>query len=96
MGLSKNGFIMPYSSLIDVDVKCVLTIMFCCNPFSMMIKTITQNALSFLFFIAILKEIIGKCIVGASVLDLCKFGDNRLMEETGKVFKKDKEMKKGE
>lgn len=38
---------------------------------------------------------IGKCVAGAKVLDICCFGDERLLEETGKVFKKDKEMKKG-
>ncbi|XP_060564713.1 proliferation-associated protein 2G4-like, partial [Ruditapes philippinarum] len=43
----------------------------------------------------ILKEVIGKCVDGASVLSICVFGDTRLNEETGKVFKKDKEMKKG-
>ncbi|KAK7092938.1 proliferation-associated protein 2G4-like [Littorina saxatilis] len=43
----------------------------------------------------ILKEIIGKCAPDASVLELCTFGDTRLTEETHKVFKKDKEMKKG-
>ncbi|KAK7497503.1 hypothetical protein BaRGS_00011143 [Batillaria attramentaria] len=44
---------------------------------------------------AILKEIIGKCLPDASVLELCEYGDKRLLEETSKVFKKDKEMKKG-
>ena len=43
----------------------------------------------------ILKEVIGKCTDGASVINICEFGDNRLIEETGKVFRKDKEMKKG-
>ena len=32
---------------------------------------------------------------GAKVLDICCFGDEKLLEETGKVFRKDKEMKKG-
>ncbi|KAL4228794.1 Proliferation-associated protein 2G4 [Mactra antiquata] len=43
----------------------------------------------------ILKEVIAKCVDGASVLSVCTFGDARLNEETGKVFKKDKDMKKG-
>ena len=43
----------------------------------------------------ILKEVMGKCVDGATVIDVCQFGDARLMEETAKVFKKDKEMKKG-
>lgn len=33
---------------------------------------------------------------GASVLSLCEKGDLYIMAETGKVFKKEKEMKKGE
>ncbi|GFS04234.1 proliferation-associated protein 2G4-like [Elysia marginata] len=35
------------------------------------------------------------CKAGASALDICEHGDKRLNEETFKVFKKDKEMKKG-
>nr|KAG5707119.1 hypothetical protein BaRGS_011830 [Batillaria attramentaria] len=31
----------------------------------------------------------------ALMLELCEYGDKRLLEETSKVFKKDKEMKKG-
>jgi methionine aminopeptidase len=46
-------------------------------------------------FSEILKELIAKCQEGVKVLELCEFGDNRLNEETSKVFKKDKEMKKG-
>lgn len=34
--------------------------------------------------------------MGASVLCLCEKGDAMIMEETGKIFKKEKEMKKGE
>lgn len=33
---------------------------------------------------------------GVSVLSLCEKGDAYIMAETGKVFKKEKEMKKGE
>lgn len=33
---------------------------------------------------------------GVSVLSLCETGDAYIMGETGKVFKKEKEMKKGE
>ncbi|XP_052265250.1 proliferation-associated protein 2G4-like [Dreissena polymorpha] len=43
----------------------------------------------------LLKEVIEKCVDGASVLSICMFGDDRLLAETGKVFKKEKEMKKG-
>ncbi|CAF1486214.1 unnamed protein product [Didymodactylos carnosus] len=43
----------------------------------------------------VLKEVLDRCVVGASVKDTCIFGDKRLDEETGKVFKKDKDVKKG-
>lgn len=42
-----------------------------------------------------LKQLIEACRPGAKVLDLCELGDKILNEETSKVFKKDKEMKKG-
>jgi len=38
---------------------------------------------------------VAKCVVNASVRDICAEGDRLLVEETGKVFKKEKEMKKG-
>ncbi|XP_046581012.1 proliferation-associated protein 2G4-like [Haliotis rubra] len=43
----------------------------------------------------ILKQVITKCLAGASVLEICEYGDKQLIEETSKVFKKMKEMKKG-
>lgn len=36
-----------------------------------------------------------KCVVGASVRELCSLGDKLLLEETVKVFKKEKDLKKG-
>ena len=36
-----------------------------------------------------------KCVPGASVVQLCELGDNRIHEETAKVFKQKKNMKKG-
>lgn len=42
-----------------------------------------------------LKQIVAKCVPQASVQDICTEGDRLLEEETGKVFKKEKEMKKG-
>ncbi|KAG1680231.1 Proliferation-associated protein 2G4 [Nymphon striatum] len=42
-----------------------------------------------------MKYLVGKCVEGASVLELCQAGDQFLAEETSKVFKKEKEMKKG-
>merc|ERR1712168_1676985 len=43
----------------------------------------------------ILKQLVGASVPGAKVLDLCELGDKILAEETVKVFKKEKEMKKG-
>lgn len=43
----------------------------------------------------VLKEIVEKCVDKTSVMSLCELGDNRLLEETGKVFKKEKNLKKG-
>ena len=48
-----------------------------------------------LSFTVILAECLAMCKAGASALDICEHGDKRLNEETFKVFKKDKEMKKG-
>jgi methionine aminopeptidase len=46
-------------------------------------------------FPGVLKQVIDKCVVGASVREICEFGDSLLLEETSKVFKKEKELKKG-
>jgi len=43
----------------------------------------------------VLKEVVEKCTPGASAREVCEFGDNRVTEETAKVFKKEKHMKKG-
>lgn len=32
---------------------------------------------------------------GAKIIQLCEYGDMRILEETAKLFKKEKEMKKG-
>lgn len=42
-----------------------------------------------------MKQVIEKCVDGASILDICEYSDNLILEETGKVYKKEKEMKKG-
>lgn len=42
-----------------------------------------------------MKQVIDKCVPGASVREICEFGDNLLLEETSKIFKKEKELKKG-
>ena len=44
---------------------------------------------------AILKQVVGKCVADAKVIDICEFGDSRIIEETSKVYKKEKELKKG-
>jgi len=43
----------------------------------------------------VIQSVIKACVAGASVRELCTMGDKLLLEETMKVFKKEKEMKKG-
>jgi len=43
----------------------------------------------------ILKELMEKCVPNTSSVEICQLGDKRLLEETSKVFKKEKNMKKG-
>ncbi|XP_073842294.1 proliferation-associated protein 2G4 [Musca autumnalis] len=42
-----------------------------------------------------LKAVIDLCVAGASVRDICTKSDNLLTEETSKVYKKEKDLKKG-
>lgn len=42
-----------------------------------------------------MKQILDKCLPGSSVAELCEFGDKLLMDETHKIFKKEKDLKKG-
>lgn len=46
-------------------------------------------------FPGVLKLVIEKCIEGANVREICEYGDQTVLEETSKVFKKEKDMKKG-
>ncbi|NXU39805.1 PA2G4 protein, partial [Drymodes brunneopygia] len=46
-------------------------------------------------FAGVLRAVVEAANPGASVLCLCEKGDAMIMEETGKIFKKEKEMKKG-
>lgn len=46
-------------------------------------------------FSGILKDLVDKCLVGASVREMCEWGDKQILEETSKVFKKEKDLKKG-
>jgi methionine aminopeptidase len=43
----------------------------------------------------ILKQVMDACVDGAKIIDLCQLGDSLIIEETAKVFKREKEMKKG-
>ncbi|CAG9133126.1 hypothetical protein JYU34_006851 [Plutella xylostella] len=43
----------------------------------------------------VLEQVLAKCVPDASVRELCDFGDKLIAEETNKVFKKDKDSKKG-
>ncbi len=43
----------------------------------------------------VLREVVDRCVPGASIKDTCIYGDKRLDEETSRVFKKDKDVKKG-
>jgi len=43
----------------------------------------------------VLKEVVDMCKVGSSVRELCILSDQKLSEETGKAFKKDKKLLKG-
>ena len=47
------------------------------------------------FFSGVLKQVLNKCVAGASAREICEFSDKILTEETSKVFKKEKELKKG-
>ena len=42
-----------------------------------------------------LKTVVAAATAGVSVLSLCEKGDAFIMAETGKIFKKEKDMKKG-
>lgn len=44
---------------------------------------------------AIMKKIVAECVDGASCRDISTIGDKYILEETSKVYKKEKEMKKG-
>lgn len=39
--------------------------------------------------------VLGHCVAGANVREVCQAGDQFIIEETSKVFKKEKEMKRG-
>lgn len=43
----------------------------------------------------VLEQVIAKCVAGASISDLCAFGDSEIEKEVKKVYTKDKKMEKG-
>ncbi|CAH8540737.1 unnamed protein product [Heterobilharzia americana] len=43
---------------------------------------------------AVLLELIGLCVDGARIVELCELGDKRINEKVSQLFKKEKEMKK--
>lgn len=43
----------------------------------------------------VIQAVAEKCVAGTSVREMCSLGDKMLVDETVKVFKKEKEMKKG-
>ena len=47
------------------------------------------------YFKGILRKIIEDSAAGSTVCSLCQLGDKLILEETSKVFKKEKGMKKG-
>lgn len=48
-----------------------------------------------LFVSGVLEQVIAKCVPEASAREICEFGDKLILEETSKVFKKEKDSKKG-
>ena len=48
-----------------------------------------------MLFAEILRQVVEGCVVGANVMELCEKGDTLILEETSKVYKKEKEMRKG-
>lgn len=49
----------------------------------------------YLLCAGVLEQLIAKCVPDASARELCEFGDKLILEETSKVFKKEKDSKKG-
>ncbi|XP_063619193.1 proliferation-associated protein 2G4 [Cydia splendana] len=43
----------------------------------------------------VLEQVLAKCVPDASAREICEFGDKTILDETSKVFKKEKDSKKG-
>ena len=50
---------------------------------------------SFLSVLGVLQAVLAKCVDGAKIVDLCQMGDALMLEETAKVYKKEKYLRKG-
>lgn len=55
----------------------------------------TQSDKKYVSFPGVLEQVIARCVPDASAREICEFGDKLLLEETSKVFKKEKDSKKG-
>ncbi|VDP24943.1 unnamed protein product [Schistosoma margrebowiei] len=44
---------------------------------------------------AVLLELIGLCVDGANIVELCELGDKKICDKVSQLFKKEKEMRKG-
>ena len=66
-----------------------------CNKSLHALKHYSDKCFTFVFLKGILKKIIDATTVGTTARTLCQMGDNLIEEETSKVFKKEKELKKG-
>ena len=45
--------------------------------------------------LGVLRSVLDAAVEGCNVLTLCEMGDRLILEETSKVYKREKEMKKG-
>ena len=45
--------------------------------------------------LGVLATLIENATAGKTAISLCEMGDSMILEETGKVYKKEKELKKG-
>lgn len=45
--------------------------------------------------LGVMAQVLSAAVEGVSILELCELGDRLILEETSKVYKKEKELKKG-
>lgn len=58
--------------------------------------TYTPTHLYPLHCLGVLRSVLDAAVEGCNVLTLCEMGDRLILEETSKVYKREKEMKKGD